>query len=483
MTQVMVEQAELMSNEPMKVARWLLDKTEFRTPRGHRGLWVYRGEPVVWREGRWESTGWEEMEKRVWLALEDARVTKKTRDAETGETETTSVRLRPNKHMVGEVCEAIAAVASVPAGTVMPFWAGGDEVFDARWAMAFEDVVLDLKTGVTVERDETWFGAVIVPVRWEDAKGAACPTWEKCLAEWGGGEEGWGEVVERMLALWTIAWREYARWFLLTGKARGGKGTVCRVGKRLMGGVGLFPARLSTLASQFGKDGLQAAQVCVVSEVTDLSQGPGEEVGSLVKDTVGRDDVSIQRKYLGCWRGRLEALMVLVGNKVPRLPDESQGLSGKMVPVSFQHSFLGKEDFRLDERLEAEVAGIARRVAEAGMRMAREGDPRKVLEMSESGREIVEGFTRKNNLVLRFIRDRFVESATSFVKGEELREQMDRWCWKHKVKLPCSRRDVPAMVAEECPWPVRKGRHGGDGGPRGLFGLGVRMVARDEDEE
>lgn len=482
MTQQIVEVQELESNEPMKVARWLLDRAEFRTEGGFRGLWVYRGEPVVWEGGKWRNVEWDELKRRVWLALEDAKVVKWEKNEETGEWEQAgSTRLRPNSHMVEEVCKAIAAVADVPSGAVMPFWANGVAPFDARWGVAFEDVVVDLKSGTEVERTEAWFGTVVVPVRWAEAKQAKCETWEKCLREWSGGEVGWGEVVERMLALWLMAWREYARWFLMVGKARGGKGTTCRVGRKLMGGVGMFPTSMEELGGQFGKDGIQAAQVALVNEVTDLERGPGEEVARTVKEAVGRDMTSVPRKYRGAWKGRLEALMVLVGNKPPRMADESQGLSGKMVAISYRHSFLGREDFGLDERLDEELAGIARRVVEAGMRMAAEKDPRKVLAMAESGEEVTEGFTRKNNLVLRFIRDRFVENPGAFVSGDELRRQFEGWCRKHEVKMPCARRDVPSVVMEECPWPTKRGRFGGSDGHRGVFGLGQRTVGQDEE--
>lgn len=487
-----VDEGALRSREPLKVARWLLGPGGLcRTPQGWRGLWVWRGEFVLWRDGRWEMVDEDTVTRLVWLALEDARIEREG-VAEDGTRMVMSVRLKPGRSLVEEVVAALRVVAELPTRVcdAMPVWIGneGDGPEDAGWCVAFEDVVVDLRASarmggwVTWPRDERWFGTVVVPCRWDS--GAACPVWERSLGEWSGGEDGWSEVLERVLCLWLMGWREFGRWVMLAGKARGGKGTVTRIGMKLMGGRGVVTARMSGLAGPFGKDGLQHARVVVVNEVRDMGKGAGEEVAALVKEVVGRDETAIERKYRSAWRGRLDALMVLVGNKIPVMPDDARGLSGKMVAIAFRYSWLGRENYGLEGQLAGELGGIARRVVEAGVRMARDADmcPAKVLEMTASGREAVRVFTDRNNQVVRYLEGRFVENPDGFVDAGWLRDDYERWCREAGLGLGCPGNRVVRMLVRESPWHLEEVRRGKER-VRGVRGLSLRVVAEDDDED
>jgi putative DNA primase/helicase len=77
-----------------------------------------------------------------------------------------------------------------------------------------------------------------------------------------------------------------------------------------------------------------------------------------LKSISGEDDVAVQRKNIDDWLGRLYAKIVLAANQTPRLKDLSGAIASRVIVIKFTKSFLGEEDYDLDEMLKAERPGI-----------------------------------------------------------------------------------------------------------------------------
>lgn len=282
-------------------------------------------------------------------------------------------------------------------------------------------------------------------------------------------------MVERMMVYCLMGYRGYAVWFMLAGKIRGGKGTIVRTLRRLMGRRMVFGTKMRTLASEFGKDGLQGARVLTVSEVGDLSRGAGEEVAMLLKEIVGRDTIDVNRKNKPYLKDVVvDAVPVLLGNKIPRMPDDAGGVSGKMRAIAFEHSWAGRENFDLEEEIGAGLRGVARRLIQAGIRLEQETRPDRKFVVTESGMEKVRMFQDKNNLVARYLRERFVQAPKMFVDNDYLRRDYEGWCREMGVGMGCSRRDVPRLLIEQSPWPLWEYRQA-DGGKRGVRGMAIAL--------
>lgn len=51
-------------------------------------------------------------------------------------------------------------------------------------------------------------------------------------------------------------------------------------------------------------------------------------------------------------------MVFMAANQLPNLPDRGSGLSSKMLVLPFSVSFLGREDFELEDKLKDELPGI-----------------------------------------------------------------------------------------------------------------------------
>jgi putative DNA primase/helicase len=72
----------------------------------------------------------------------------------------------------------------------------------------------------------------------------------------------------------------------------------------------------------------------------------------------GEDTLTVNRKYRDQWTGKLPCRLHVLSNEMPKLGDASAAIIGRMVLLVLTHSWLGREDFTLEERIQKELPGI-----------------------------------------------------------------------------------------------------------------------------
>jgi putative DNA primase/helicase len=73
----------------------------------------------------------------------------------------------------------------------------------------------------------------------------------------------------------------------------------------------------------------------------------------------GEDSVTVPRKNLPDWIGRLTVKLLVLCTEVPKMTDDSAGIASRFVILRLTQSFLGKEDTGLTDLLMEELPGIA----------------------------------------------------------------------------------------------------------------------------
>ena len=81
----------------------------------------------------------------------------------------------------------------------------------------------------------------------------------------------------------------------------------------------------------------------------------------LLLNVIGRDTISLGRKYKSKWIGQLPTKIVITSNEVPNLRDASGVLPTRFIKLEFKQSFYGHEDIELRDKLSSELPGIANR--------------------------------------------------------------------------------------------------------------------------
>lgn len=463
----------LPSMEPMTVADHIRVDNNIGSLPGiayHQGIWyIYRGD-------RWMSLEREEMENLCWNETEHAVMA--TQDGGVR-------RFAPNKQKVENVARALQVKCTIP-NLQLPCWLSGSAGKPApEDCIAFNDVVMHIPSMATVRRDPSWFGHSIVPCDFDPE--AKCPRWIKCIDQWSCGDGQWTNLLQRWFGYCLMSHRRYAKWLLMYGKVRGGKGTISRVLHTLVGDSAWNATNLRKLGERFGVNGMQQAKVVCIHEVEELDSRNGEATVQFIKSVIGRDPIPIEPKFKDIMRNVvIDAAIMMQSNEIPKLSNKGQGLSSKMLVLPFESSFLGKEDDRLDEKLMEEIPGIAAWAVRGAVEMANDvkGNPipRQPFTIPDRARDAVRRYNLVNNPFDAFLESRFERrpDGSGFVSYEKIWEIWQSWIEDNELPIKMSRYKFTQALMEGTSWEVTRGRHDASG-PRGFRGLSLSETRKDDD--
>jgi putative DNA primase/helicase len=342
-------------SDPMGVARTLIQ--DHRDGLGELTLRHWRGE---WTQ--WQGTHWTEIEDkaiRSWLysRLESAEYWHVTNNGK---------ELRPwnpNRHKVGDLLEALAAVAWTAEGVDMPSWLpsvfGGphnQSNYRAREIVACSNGLLHVGTRKLLTSTPLFFNQVAVPFAYDPA--ASEPVkWLSFLREL------WPDDDESIAALqeffgYVLSGRtDLHKIILLIGPSRSGKGTIARVLAALLGVGNIAGPTLASLGTNFGLAPLIGKPLAVVSDAR--LGGPNvHQVVERLLSISGEDHLTIDRKYRDPWTGKLPSRFLILSNELPRFGDASGAIGNRCVILQMTKTFLGKENTSLSDELIAELPGV-----------------------------------------------------------------------------------------------------------------------------
>lgn len=411
------------SDAPADLARAAMEKVWGSTARS-RGLLHWKGVWLMWKEtgpdsGRWTVSADErEMRAALWVFLSQC-ATEEWKDADTQ----VRTRVRVDKRMVDDVMDAVKGFALFRVEQ-LPVWINKPQGVEEWECVGFEDVVVNARTGETWPRTREWVDVGSLDLEWGQGR-AECPVTDRVVQEWGDSDPAWVEAWWRVMGLTVGNERRLGVIPVLAGLTRGGKGVTSRLVKALKGEAA-FMTDIKSLVSEYGLWGAQVASVVVVEEVGKLTKTQAETVGSVIKRVVGRDVVTLNGKWQMPVRTQVSATVVMVGNTIPNLPDHGQAISRKLVVVPFNKSWAGKEDPGLEEKMKAELAGVARKAVEALGRVLREGDSGRKFDRG-LGREDLEDFQREVNEADDFLHGCFNKAAGSMVSAQRVLEEYREW--------------------------------------------------------
>jgi len=391
-----------------------------------------------------------------------------------------------SNNVVGNVVPIIQSYAWKDAALVgpMPFWSGDDRPFGStRNVIAFANGLMDLDNpSVLIPHTPKWCSTVCLPFAYDPA--ATCPAWEKFLADVFEGDQVRVALVQEFFGYCLSSDTSLQKALVLVGKPRSGKGTIQRILGALIGPDNSTGYSLERLATEFGPSALVNKAVAVVGEVELAANPQRAKIVEVLKSIIGEDSLSINTKYESKFPSlRLPTRFVIASNSVPRLLDASGALAHRFVFVPFEMSFVGREDIHLEEKLLAELPGIAN-WALAGLKRLRAAGGKFTL--GDGHRKLASQYAADTSPIMAWVRSEMVvhrradpgdlppeciTSASVSIGKSDAYERYCLWCESHDIEPT-----RPAWFGRDLKTLIPKLQEGRESRAYIYRGLGIRQA-------
>lgn len=286
----------------------------------------------------------------------------------------------------------------------------------------FDNGILDLTTGQLSPHDPQVFSTNIMPYAF--ARNAQCPQWISFL------DDVFDRDTERsaLLQEWMgyLLTRDYThqKIMFLLGGPRCGKGTIGRVLSELVGRQNFSGGSLSSLASDSYIDGISEKPVVFIGDAEKkVAHAKTSQVIERLKTISGNDEVSWHRMYHGGLSRILPARFTMAANSVPALFDDSGALASRLLLLTFDKTYLGREDLTLGDRLLREIEGIAAWSLEGLRRLNHNGKFTEPTASADEYRLIAEAYSP----VKRFVEECCEVARDYQLTSRELYETYRAW--------------------------------------------------------
>jgi putative DNA primase/helicase len=406
-------------DEPMKVARQLMK--DDRTVEGCPTLRYWRGGWISWDGPVWSESEKKAVERWVYTRLEHAAFLKLTDKG------VMPVAWNPNRRKIGDVLDAMSAIAHLPETVHPPEWLRPGGAFPADEAVTCTNGILHVPTGTLHPLTPWHFSHVAVPFDYDE--NAPDPKhWLDFL------DQLWPDDPDSIAALqewfgYVLSGRtDMHKIMLMLGPTRSGKGTIARILAALIGKGNVASPTLASMNTNFGLSPLIGCPLAIVQDAR-LGKSSNQVVERLLSIS-GEDMLTIDRKYKEPWTGKLPARFLIVSNELPELGDASGAIAHRFIVLSMTKSFLGKEDHGLTNRLLAELPGILRWALDGFTRLGK-NDAFTVPESSESAVLALQDLVSP---IAAFIRDNC--SRTGDVLCDEVYAAYRSWCDENGYNKP-----------------------------------------------
>ena len=211
---------------------------------------------------------------------------------------------------------------------------------------------------------------------------------------------------------------------MIVGPRRSGKGTIAKVLARLVGTDNVVAPTLASLGSNFGLQPLIGKSLAIISDARLGARADQAAIAERLLAISGEDPVTIDRKHMLAWTGRLPTRFVILTNELPRLTDASGALASRMIVLLLTESFFGREDHGLADRLFGELPAILNVARQGFLRLRKRGH----FIQPESAQEAIGELEALGSPVGAFIREQCNVGPAFEIEVELLFIGWLNWC-------------------------------------------------------
>ena len=336
-----------------------------------------------------------------------------------------AVPFQPTAAKVANVLDALRAVANLPRDITAPAWLGVDQDLHppAHELIACDNGLLHLPTLELRPTTPAFYShnALDYPF---DPDALDPEAWLDFLADLWPDDPESIETLQEIFGYLLTADTRLQKLFLIVGPLRAGKGVIARVLTRMLGQANVCAPTLAGLSSNFGLAPLIDKQLAVIADARLGHRADQHAIAERLLSISGEDNLTLDRKFLPAWTGKLPTRFMLLTNELPRLTDASGALARRFIVLRLTKSFFGREDMDLTERLLCELPAILNWSIEGWHRLQERGHFTQPASASDAIREIED----LASPVGAFVRDRCNVAPGLDVPTKDLFDAWKSWC-------------------------------------------------------
>jgi putative DNA primase/helicase len=364
---------------------------------------------------------------------------------------------RPTKSKVSNVADALYAVANLDPSIAAPCWLANDPGLSALDILACPNGLLHIPTRTLLPATPHFF--TLNGLDFDYRADTPQPThWFTFL------KQLWPDDVQSVQALQELFGyvltpdTRFQKIGLIVGPKRGGKGVIGRVLRSLVGDRNTCSPTLASFGDQFGKQVLIGKTLAIIADARLGNRIDTASVAEALLSISGEDPQTVQRKFLPDWNGKLSSRFLLLANELPRINDVSGALAGRFVILVLKHSFYGREDLGLYDRLTTELPSILNWALEGRDRLYARGwfvQPR-------SADDLIEELADLNSPESAMLRECTETKVGAWIEQAQLFRAWQLWCSINGRDQPGTTQTYARNVRTAVPW-IGVKRHGPKG--------------------
>jgi putative DNA primase/helicase len=419
-TMALTEPLQLDPSVPFDNAGKLISMRAWHGREGMRTLHHWQGSFWDWNGMCYRERDPEEVRSFVWKLLAAAEKYGKGGKV---------VRFEPNPANVTATIDALKGVTHL-SDAPMPGWLGaGRPTGDPCEIVACQNGLLHVESRVLLPHTPRFWSANALDFGYDPS--ARAPRFLQFLEELWPNDLETQECVLEMFGYCLTDLTKHQKAFMFVDPPRGGRGTIGRVLKGLIGEANYIGTSLRAFSEQFGMESFVGKKVAVFSDAR-LDGVPQRNLTSIAErllSITGEDEMHINRKNAKYWEGHLTARVVLFSNELLRFQDDSGALAGRFLTFRMTQSFRGREDPNLTTKLLAERAGILNLALDALDRVRQRG-----LRQCKTGEEMRERLGTLTSDIAAFVEERCVVGPAYQATLDDLFKVWGRWCFRKEVR-------------------------------------------------
>jgi putative DNA primase/helicase len=399
--------------DPMQAARALVAAHFVNDD--HRLLHRHRGTFWSCETNHYVLADQETVRAEVWRFLEGAQ-----RRGENNKL----LPFKPNRARVSDVLDALASVCNLDSRIDPPAWLdGADDLPAAAEMLALGNGLLHLPSGDLYPPTPSYFGLTASKVAF-DPDAPDPKHWLAFLGDLFGTDESAIIALQDWFGYALSPDTSQQKILFIVGPRRSGKGTIARVLTELIGRDSVANPTLASLQTPFGLAPLIGKPLAFITDARLGGRSDQAAITERLLSISGEDALTIDRKFMPAWTGRLPTRFTILTNELPRISDTSGALVGRLVVLVLVQSFYGREDPALTARLLTELPGILNWSLHGYRRLRQRG----YFVQPASAREAIEDLEVLASPIKAFINDRCHVKPGLTVPVELLYQSWKAWC-------------------------------------------------------